>query len=192
MHLRIPHLAKKLVWFNDLENHFIFQFSDDCAPKTSQLTMSIILASYANESADMAAAFKPPANILYILYVCLALSCFCTSTSHSYNAHQAPNRRKLASHDLSTNYLQCIHSRVRYKGKLLSAHYNISRPLQKSTKHGMTCLCLPAKAFVLDLCTHVDVARNPGPTKQIAKLCRQTTSCSTIRSTARSFYYSRR
>ena len=60
----------------------------------------------------MAAAFKPPANILYILYVCLARSCFCTSTSHSYNAHQAPNRRKLASHDLSTNYLQCIHSLV--------------------------------------------------------------------------------
>ena len=76
--------------------------------------------------------------------------------------------------------------------KLPSAHYNISRPLQKSTKYGMTCLCLPAKVFVLDLCIHVDVARNPGPTKEIAKLCRQTTSCSTIRSTVRSFNYSRR
>ena len=56
----------------------------------------------------------------------------------------------------------------------------------------MTCLCLPAKVFVLDLCIHVDVARNPGPTKEIAKLCWHTTSCSTIRSTARSFNYSRR
>ncbi|KAJ7365214.1 hypothetical protein OS493_007866 [Desmophyllum pertusum] len=41
LHLRVPHLAKKLVWFNDLENHFIFQFSDDGAPETSQMTMSI-------------------------------------------------------------------------------------------------------------------------------------------------------
>ena len=41
LHLRVPHLAKKLVWFNELENHFIFQFSDDGAPETSQMTMSI-------------------------------------------------------------------------------------------------------------------------------------------------------
>ena len=41
LHLRVPHLTKKLVWFNELENHFIFQFSDDGAPETSQLTMSI-------------------------------------------------------------------------------------------------------------------------------------------------------
>ena len=27
LHLRVPHLSRKLVWFN--ENHFIFQFSDD-------------------------------------------------------------------------------------------------------------------------------------------------------------------
>ncbi|KAK2570467.1 hypothetical protein P5673_005289 [Acropora cervicornis] len=37
----VPHLAKKLTWFNELENHFIFQFSDDSAPETSQLTMSL-------------------------------------------------------------------------------------------------------------------------------------------------------
>ncbi|XP_068690926.1 uncharacterized protein [Montipora foliosa] len=41
LHLRVPHLTKKLVWFNDLENHFVFQFSDDGAPETSQMTMSI-------------------------------------------------------------------------------------------------------------------------------------------------------
>lgn len=41
LHLRVPHLAKKLVSFNELENHFIFQFSDDGAPETSQMTMSI-------------------------------------------------------------------------------------------------------------------------------------------------------
>ena len=41
LHLRVPHLIMKLVWFSELENHFIFQFSDDGAPKTSQLTMSI-------------------------------------------------------------------------------------------------------------------------------------------------------
>ena len=41
LHVRVQHLFKKLVWFNDLENHFIFQFSDDGAPETSQLTMSI-------------------------------------------------------------------------------------------------------------------------------------------------------
>jgi hypothetical protein len=40
-HLRVQHLSKKLVWFNEMENHFIFQFSDDGAPETSDLTMSI-------------------------------------------------------------------------------------------------------------------------------------------------------
>lgn len=41
LHLRVPHLARKLTWFNEIENHFIFQFSDDGAPETSQTTMSI-------------------------------------------------------------------------------------------------------------------------------------------------------
>lgn len=41
LHLRVPHLARKLVWFNENENHFICQFSDDGAPETSELTMSI-------------------------------------------------------------------------------------------------------------------------------------------------------
>jgi len=41
LHLRVPHLSKKLVWFNELEHHFIIQFSDDGAPETGQLTMSI-------------------------------------------------------------------------------------------------------------------------------------------------------
>ena len=41
LHFRVPHLAKKLTWFNELENHFIFEFSDDDAPETSQLTMSL-------------------------------------------------------------------------------------------------------------------------------------------------------
>ena len=35
LHLRLPHLFRKLVWFNDNTNHFIFQFSDDGAPETS-------------------------------------------------------------------------------------------------------------------------------------------------------------
>ena len=41
LHLRIPHLTNKLIWFNEMENHLIFQFSDDGAPETSQLSMSI-------------------------------------------------------------------------------------------------------------------------------------------------------
>lgn len=41
LHIRVQHLAKKLIWFNELENHFVFQFSDDGAPETSELTMSI-------------------------------------------------------------------------------------------------------------------------------------------------------
>ena len=41
LHFRAPHLAKKVTCFNALENHFIFQFSDDSAPETSQLTMSL-------------------------------------------------------------------------------------------------------------------------------------------------------
>ena len=41
LHLRLPHLSSQLMWFNDITNHFIFQFSDDGAPETSQLSMSI-------------------------------------------------------------------------------------------------------------------------------------------------------
>ena len=41
LHLRVPHLSRKLVWFNENENHFIFQFSDDGAPESNELTMSI-------------------------------------------------------------------------------------------------------------------------------------------------------
>ena len=41
LHLRLSHLYRKLIWFNENTNHFIFQFSDDGAPESSQLTMSI-------------------------------------------------------------------------------------------------------------------------------------------------------
>lgn len=41
LHLRLPYLSCKLIWFNDNINHFIFQFSDNGAPETSQLSMSI-------------------------------------------------------------------------------------------------------------------------------------------------------
>ena len=41
LHLRLPCLRKRLVWFNGKTNHFIFQFGDDGAPETSTKTMSI-------------------------------------------------------------------------------------------------------------------------------------------------------
>lgn len=41
LHLRLPYLAKRLIWFNGKVNHFIFQFGDDGAPETSSLTMSV-------------------------------------------------------------------------------------------------------------------------------------------------------
>ena len=41
LHLRVPHLKKKLIRFNENKYNFIFQFSDDGAPETSELTMSI-------------------------------------------------------------------------------------------------------------------------------------------------------
>ena len=41
LHLQVPHLSQKLVWFSENEKHFIFQFSDHGAPETSELTMSI-------------------------------------------------------------------------------------------------------------------------------------------------------
>ena len=41
LHLRLPHLKRKLMWFNDNSFHFIFQFSDGGAPETSELSMSI-------------------------------------------------------------------------------------------------------------------------------------------------------
>jgi len=41
LHIRLPYLTNNLVWFNENENHFVFQFSDDGAPETSELAMSI-------------------------------------------------------------------------------------------------------------------------------------------------------
>ena len=41
LHLRTDSLRKKLRWFNDIENHFIMEFSDDGAPETRDLTMGI-------------------------------------------------------------------------------------------------------------------------------------------------------
>ena len=41
LHLCVPHLRKKPVWYNNNEFNFVFQFSDDGAPETSELTMSI-------------------------------------------------------------------------------------------------------------------------------------------------------
>jgi len=37
LHLRLPHLKKKLMWFNDNTFQFIFQFFYDGAPETSEL-----------------------------------------------------------------------------------------------------------------------------------------------------------
>jgi hypothetical protein len=39
--LRLPRLRKQLRWFNGNQNHFVFQFSDDGAPETSELGMSV-------------------------------------------------------------------------------------------------------------------------------------------------------
>ena len=41
LHLRLPRLRKELIWFNGNKYHFIFQFSDDGAPETKKLGMSI-------------------------------------------------------------------------------------------------------------------------------------------------------
>ena len=41
LHLRLPRFHKQLIWFNGNKYHFIFQFSDDGAPETSELAMSI-------------------------------------------------------------------------------------------------------------------------------------------------------
>ena len=40
LHLRVPHLCRKLVWYKGLEKYFIMQFSDDGTSESSQLTMS--------------------------------------------------------------------------------------------------------------------------------------------------------
>ena len=41
LNLRMPHLRVKLNWFNDEENSFGIQFSDDGALETSELSMSL-------------------------------------------------------------------------------------------------------------------------------------------------------
>ena len=41
LHLRLAHLRKKLLWFNGNKFHFVFEFADDGAPETNELTMSV-------------------------------------------------------------------------------------------------------------------------------------------------------
>ena len=41
LHLSVPSLQSDLLWFNDIENHFIVEFSDDGAPESRETTMSI-------------------------------------------------------------------------------------------------------------------------------------------------------
>lgn len=41
LHLHLSYLKNRLIWFNDNTYHFIVQFSDDGAPETSDLSMSI-------------------------------------------------------------------------------------------------------------------------------------------------------
>ena len=41
LNLKVKSLRNNLIWFNDIHNHFIFQFSDDGAPESKETTMSI-------------------------------------------------------------------------------------------------------------------------------------------------------
>ncbi|KAI8493299.1 hypothetical protein Bbelb_293030 [Branchiostoma belcheri] len=41
LHLRVPHLAKQLRWFNNKQHHFIFQFSDDGTQEAADTPMSV-------------------------------------------------------------------------------------------------------------------------------------------------------
>ena len=41
LHLWLPYVRNKLIWFNEIINHFIIQFSDDGASEISDLSMSI-------------------------------------------------------------------------------------------------------------------------------------------------------
>ena len=41
LHLSVPSLKYKLRWFNDIENHYIFEFSDDGAPESRDGNMCI-------------------------------------------------------------------------------------------------------------------------------------------------------
>ena len=41
LHFKVPAYKEKLIWFNNHENHLIFEFSDDGAPECKDTTMSI-------------------------------------------------------------------------------------------------------------------------------------------------------
>ena len=41
LNLKVKALRDQLIWFSDIHNHFIFQFSDDGAPESRETTMSI-------------------------------------------------------------------------------------------------------------------------------------------------------
>ena len=40
LNLKVRNVKENLIWFNDNHNHFIFEFSDDGAPETKELTMT--------------------------------------------------------------------------------------------------------------------------------------------------------
>ena len=85
LHLRVQYLSKKLIWFNEMENHFIFQFSDDSAPETSDLTMSIGTTSINSKNnlfSNILSPFSPIAKSLYsFLYLREALDTMLSSCS---------------------------------------------------------------------------------------------------------------
>ena len=41
LHLKCVHLRRKLVWYNDIKTHFIFEFSDDGVPESKKESMCI-------------------------------------------------------------------------------------------------------------------------------------------------------
>ena len=41
LNLKVKALRDQLIWFNDIQNNFVFQFSDDGTPESRETTMSI-------------------------------------------------------------------------------------------------------------------------------------------------------
>ena len=43
------------------------------------------------------------------------------------------------------------------------SNFKLSYPVSKSSKHGLICVALPCKVFLMDLIVHMDIEINPGP-----------------------------
>ena len=70
--------------------------------------------------------------------------------------------------------LSFVYQRVDYQ-----SNFKLSYPVSKSSKHGLICVALPCKVFLMDLTVHMDIEINPGPNFSVERFAKCSPSINT-------------